>query len=157
MLSSVSYDLTGQYIEKLTVTGTRAIDATGNSFDNVLIGNAAANRLDGMKGVDEMRGGKGNDTYVVGQVGDKAYELKDEGIDTVLSSVSYDLTGQYIETLTLTGTSIDQRHRQLARQCPDREQRGQSCSTGRPVSTRCTAAPATTRTSSARPATRPSS
>jgi len=105
VLSSVSYDLTGQFIEKLTLTGTSMIDATGNTLDNVLIGNSAANLLDGKDGVDEMRGGKGNDTYIVSQTGDKAYELEDEGVDTVLSSVSYDLTGQFIERLTLTGTA----------------------------------------------------
>ncbi len=55
MLSSVSYDLAGQYIEKLTLTGTSALDGTGNSLDNVLVGNAAANRLDGKTGIDEMR------------------------------------------------------------------------------------------------------
>ena len=104
--SSVSYDLDGQYIEKLTLTGTSAINGTGNTLDNVLTGNGAANLLDGKGGVDEMRGGAGNDTYVVGQVGDKAYERDDEGTDTVLSSVSYDLTGQFIERLTLTGTSM---------------------------------------------------
>ncbi len=79
-----------------------------------------------MGGIDEMYGGQGNDTYVVGQVGDTAYELKDEGIDAVLSSVSYDLTGQYIEKLTLTGDVGDQRHRQLARQCAGRQRGGQS-------------------------------
>jgi Ca2+-binding RTX toxin-like protein len=105
VLSSVSYGLAGQYIENLTLTGTAAIDATGNSLDNILVGNAAANRLDGMEGIDEMRGGAGDDTYVVSQIGDKAYELKNEGTDTVLSSVSYDLAGQYIENLTLTGTA----------------------------------------------------
>jgi len=105
VLSSVSYDLAGQYVENLTLTGTAAINATGNTLDNVLTGNAAANRLDGKTGIDEMRGGKGNDTYVVGETGDKAYERENEGVDTVLSSVSYDLTGQFIEKLTLTGTA----------------------------------------------------
>ncbi len=105
VLSSVTYDLTGQFIEKLTLTGTSAINGTGNSLDNVLTGNATDNRLDGKTGVDKMYGGAGDDTYVVSQTGDKAYEVADGGIDTVLSSISYDLTGQYIENLTLTGTS----------------------------------------------------
>ena len=104
VLSSVSYNLTGQYIESLTLTGASAINATGNSKRNTLVGNDAANLLDGGGDSDVLRGGKGDDTYVVDNAGDKAYEAKDQGSDTVLSSVSYNLTGQYIEKLTLTGS-----------------------------------------------------
>ncbi len=125
VLSSVSYDLMGQHIERLTLTGTSAINGTGNSLDNVLAGNAAANRLDGMRGVDEMRGGKGNDTYVVSQTGDKAYELKDEGIDTVLSSAELRSHRPVPREADPDRHVDDKRHRQHARQCPDRQQRGQ--------------------------------
>ncbi len=62
VLSSVSYDLAGQYIENLTLTGTSAINGTGTSKRNTLVGNAAANRLDGGGSDDVLRGGKGNDT-----------------------------------------------------------------------------------------------
>ena len=102
--STITYTLAA-YVENLTLMGTKAINGIGNSLANILVGNEAANRLDGMAGADEMRGGEGDDTYVVGQAGDTADEIKNEGIDTVLSSVSYDLAGQYIENLTLIGTS----------------------------------------------------
>ncbi len=59
MLSSASFVLAdGNGVEKLTLTGTSAINGTGNTLHNVLIGNAAANQLDGKAGNDEMRGGK---------------------------------------------------------------------------------------------------
>ena len=41
-------------MENLTLTGTTAINGTGNALDNILTGNSAANVL---------TGGAGNDTY----------------------------------------------------------------------------------------------
>ena len=47
---------------------------TGSGFDDVLIGNAAANLLDGGAGADTMAGGLGGDTYVVDNVNDVVVE-----------------------------------------------------------------------------------
>ena len=44
--SSITYTL-GANLENLTLTGTSAINGTGNELDNVLIGNSAANTLTG--------------------------------------------------------------------------------------------------------------
>ena len=65
--SAVTYTL-GINIENLTLTGTSAINGTGNTLANVLIGNSAANTLNGGTGADTMSGGAGNDTYTVDNV-----------------------------------------------------------------------------------------
>ncbi|MFB2552798.1 S8 family serine peptidase [Ensifer soli] len=103
--ASVSFSLAGQAIENLTLTGTAAINGTGNSGANVLIGNGAANILDGGTGADQLSGLGGNDTYIVDNVRDRVFEAKNGGTDTVRASVSFSLSGQAIENLTLTGTA----------------------------------------------------
>ena len=101
--SNVSRVLFGN-IENLTLTGTTAIDGTGNSMANVLIGNSAANWLNGAAGADTMIGGGGNDTYVVDDAGDVVTELVGGGSDEVQASVSMVLSNE-VERLFLTGTS----------------------------------------------------
>ena len=101
--ASVSHTLSAN-VENLTLTGTSAIDATGNALTNVLTGNAAGNVLDGGAGADRLVGGAGDDIYIVGEAGDIVVENANEGIDTVQSSVSYTL-GNNVENLTLTGAA----------------------------------------------------
>ncbi|MFK7143583.1 calcium-binding protein, partial [Acinetobacter baumannii] len=110
--SSVTYTL-GNNLENLTLTGTTAINATGNALNNTLIGNSAVNTLtggagddylDGGAGNDKLLGGLGNDVYVVDSTTDTITENTNEGIDTVRSSVTYTL-GNNLENLTLTGTT----------------------------------------------------
>ncbi|WP_276606546.1 putative Ig domain-containing protein [Ramlibacter rhizophilus] len=73
--SSVSYTL-GANIDKLTLTGSRAIEGRGNEGANVLDGsnNAAANVL---------AGADGDDTYILGE-GDSVVEREGGGSDTVV-------------------------------------------------------------------------
>ncbi len=61
--SSVSFSLAGQYIERLTLTGSGNIDGTGNTLDNVLTGNAGDNILNGERGADVLAGGGGSDVF----------------------------------------------------------------------------------------------
>ena len=100
-------------VENLTLTGTTAINGTGNTLDNVLTGNSAINtltggagndRLDGKAGADKLLGGAGNDTYVVDVSTDVITESASEGTDTVESSVTLTLANN-VENLTLTGSA----------------------------------------------------
>jgi Ca2+-binding RTX toxin-like protein len=92
--SSVTYALAAN-VESLTLTGSTAINGTGNALDNILTGNTGANTL---------TGGVGNDTYIIQNTTDVVTELANEGTDAIQSSVTYTL-GNNIENLTLTGTS----------------------------------------------------
>jgi Ca2+-binding RTX toxin-like protein len=110
--SATSHTL-GDQVENLTLTGTTAINGSGNALDNVLTGNTAVNTLsggagndtlDGKTGADKLTGGQGDDTYIVDNVGDIVIEVAGEGIDTVKSNITLTLADQ-VENLTLTGTT----------------------------------------------------
>jgi Ca2+-binding RTX toxin-like protein len=62
--SSVSYTLSA-YVENLMLTGSAAVNATGNSQSNIIIGNDAANVITGGLGNDILTGGGGADTFVI--------------------------------------------------------------------------------------------
>jgi Ca2+-binding RTX toxin-like protein len=51
-------------IERLTLTGTDAINGIGNSLGNLIVGNSATNVLYGRLGNDTLTGGDGVDTFV---------------------------------------------------------------------------------------------
>ena len=93
--AGVTWTLAAQ-VENLTLTGTSAINGTGNTQANVLTGNSAANAL---------TGGAGDDTYIVGS-GDTVVEVANGGTDTVQSGVTWTLAGTVnVENLTLTASS----------------------------------------------------
>ena len=46
----LSVSIVDQYVENLTLSGSDAIDTTGNGQENVITGNAAANVIDAGKG-----------------------------------------------------------------------------------------------------------
>nr|WP_315383955.1 calcium-binding protein [uncultured Sphingomonas sp.] len=67
--ASVTYRLADQ-VERLTLTGSAAIDGYGNALDNVMTGNSAANLLSGDLGNDTIDGGDGNDILQGGEGND---------------------------------------------------------------------------------------
>ena len=100
--SSITWTL-GANVERLTLVGDQAINGTGNGLANALYGNDSNNRLDGGAGADVMRGGLGNDTYVIDDGGDVAIEAAGEGVDTIQTYFTSTLAAEF-ENLTLLGT-----------------------------------------------------
>ncbi len=99
VLSSVSYLLNAN-VEELRLIEGYAIHGTGNSLNNLIVGNSDKNILDGVTGADTLIGGLGDDTYYVDDVGDRVIERAGEGIDTVQSKISVTL-GDNVEHLNL--------------------------------------------------------
>jgi Ca2+-binding RTX toxin-like protein len=125
--TALNYTL-GANVEQLIIEGTGDTKGTGNALDNFIEGNAGKNKLDGAAGNDRLRGGDGddllvgglgndqlyggagndtmiggagNDTYLVVDNKDKIVELAGQGIDTVLTERSFDLSleGVNVENL----------------------------------------------------------
>jgi Ca2+-binding RTX toxin-like protein len=96
----------------IAMIGNRYANQLGaGEGDDVLIGDDGRDTiegyngddyLDGGRGADIMTGGRGNDTYVIDDRRDQAWETPTDGIDTVISSVSYMLTEGF-ENLLLDG------------------------------------------------------
>lgn len=130
VISRISYTLAAN-VEKLLLTGTASISATGNDLGNVITGNTSGNAitggarndalygragldtlygrggndvLDGGTGSDRMEGGAGNDRYVVDSNGDQVIETMAGGTDKVTTAISYVLPDN-VEDLMLTGTA----------------------------------------------------
>jgi Ca2+-binding RTX toxin-like protein len=80
-------------VEFVNATGTNAIDIEGSSFAQVIAGNIAANTLVGGGGADTLIGAAGADNYLVNSQDVQIVEaLGGTDIDTVFTTVSYDLT-----------------------------------------------------------------
>src|SRR6185503_5314749 len=76
--ASITYTL-GNNVENLVLTGTAAINGTGNNADNWLTGNGGSNILRGQGGADSISGGAGNDTLTGGSGTDGFYFLEAPG------------------------------------------------------------------------------
>ena len=62
--AAASFDLSTVLgdVENLTLTGSAAVNGTGNGLANTIIGNSGANIIEGKGGADTLDGGAGLDT-----------------------------------------------------------------------------------------------
>ncbi len=95
-------NISADYLFNTVLAGNDTI--TGTVANQFLYGYAGNDSLISGGVATTMSGGTGNDTYTVDDVSDVVTEAENEGIDTVLSSISYTL-GANVENLTLTGTA----------------------------------------------------
>ncbi len=104
-------------VENLILTGTSAINGSGNDLGNAITGNLAANQLNGNAGNDKLDGGTGNDTLdgglgddvLTGGAGKDIFKFTTAGnIDTITDFVVIDdtikLENAVFKKLTTTGT-----------------------------------------------------
>ena len=80
--SSVTRTL-ADHLEHLTLTGSSAINGTGNSLNNRIVGNSGANTLSGAAGEDVLIGAAGNDIF---------YGNTSSTVGTEIDTVSYEGT-----------------------------------------------------------------
>lgn len=91
-------------VENMRLMGAASINGTGNASKNVIFGNDGNNRLDGRAGADDLRGFRGDDTYVVDHRSDRVTEAAGQGTDTIETTISFTLSAN-VEILRLRGAA----------------------------------------------------
>jgi Ca2+-binding RTX toxin-like protein len=109
--SAIDYTL-GANFENLVLTGTVALDGTGNSAANSIYGNSAANVLSGGDGDDFLSGESGADTLIGGNGNDWAhYRYATAGVSASLTAAitnTGDAAGDtYTQIENLTASDFD--------------------------------------------------
>lgn len=94
-------------------------DLAGLSGDDLLYGNAGNDHLEGLAGADRMFGGTGDDQYRVDISGDFVSEAGGGGIDTVTSTINFNLSDKAhvlgaVENLGLFGQATTGSGNELA-------------------------------------------
>ena len=110
--ASITYSIAAQAnLESIVLTGTAALNATGNAGNNSLIGNAGVNNLvggagndtlDGGAGADRLDGGANDDTYIIDSAGDVIVDS--DGVDTVVSFLADYTLATGLENMQAGGT-----------------------------------------------------
>ncbi len=99
-------------VENLTFNGTGKFSGTGNELGNMLMGGDGKDTLLGLEGndtlygaggADTLRGGPGDDTYKIDDPDAKVKEKPNEGIDTVLTTLTSYALPNHVENLSYTG------------------------------------------------------
>ena len=121
--SRLTYTLAAN-VENLTLTGTTAINGTGNGLANVIIGNNAANQLNGAAGNDTLSGESGNDILnggtgtntLTGGTGNDIFRFASAShIDTItdynVANDTIQLENAVFKALSATGTLAASRFR----------------------------------------------
>jgi Ca2+-binding RTX toxin-like protein len=104
VISSISHALADHVETLILKAGAGNLYGGGNARANTIVGNEGNNILDGYGGSDTLRGGKGNDIYVVESRGDRIVENAGEGTDRIYSSFSFSLASLInVEELQLVG------------------------------------------------------
>jgi len=108
--SSISYTLP-QHVERVLLSGSAHLTATGNAGNNALSGNHGNNLLIGLAGNDELDGGQGGTDTLIGGVGDDTYVVRDrvdvlvekagEGTDLVYLYVDGFVLPEHIENISI--------------------------------------------------------
>ena len=100
--SSVSYVLPTD-VNTLTLTGTAALEGTGNAGSDVLTANTGADTLNSGAGVDSLVGGTGADVFIINNAADVVSVGATHGVDTIESWHGYTLPVD-VADLVLLGT-----------------------------------------------------
>ncbi len=85
--AAASFDLSGVLgnVENLTLTGSAAVDGTGNGLVNTITGNTGANIIEGKGGADILDGGSGLDTV--------SYASSGAGVTVTLTGATASILG----------------------------------------------------------------
>ncbi len=85
--AAASFDLSAVLgdVENLTLTGTAAVNGTGNGLANTIIGNTGANIIEGKGGADILDGGAGLDTV--------SYASSGAGVTVTLTGATASILG----------------------------------------------------------------